>query len=73
MSKKHKKNRKTQHSKKRGNSKSAGKGLHRDWRVWVVVGLMLAAMLVYVLSDDEMFGPSGPQPQDEVPAEADGA
>jgi ABC-type nickel/cobalt efflux system permease component RcnA len=30
--------------------------LHHDWRVWLVVGLMLTAMLVYVLSDNERFG-----------------
>jgi hypothetical protein len=31
--------------------------LHRDWRLWLVVGLMLAAMLVYVLSDNERLRP----------------
>jgi len=30
--------------------------LHHDWRLWLVVGLMLAAMLMYVLSDNERFG-----------------
>lgn len=37
-------------------------GLHKDWRVWVV-GLMLIAMLIYVLSDNERFqlgAPDGP-------------
>jgi hypothetical protein len=29
------------------------RGLHRDWRAWVIVGLMLAAMFAYVMSDDE--------------------
>jgi hypothetical protein len=33
--------------------------LHRDWRLWLVVGLMLAAMLIYVLSDNERFSPGG--------------
>jgi hypothetical protein len=28
-------------------------GIHKDWRTWTVVGLMLGAMVVYVLSDDE--------------------
>jgi hypothetical protein len=31
--------------------------LHHDWRLWLVVGLMLAAMLIYVASDNERFGP----------------
>jgi hypothetical protein len=30
--------------------------LHHDWRLWLVVGLMLAAMLIYVSSDNERFG-----------------
>ena len=30
--------------------------LHHDWRLWLVVGLMLAAMLMYVLSDNERLG-----------------
>ena len=33
--------------------------LHHDWRLWLVVGLMLAAMLIYVLSDNERFGLGG--------------
>jgi hypothetical protein len=33
--------------------------LHRDWRLWLVVGLMLAAMLIYVLSDNERFSLGG--------------
>jgi hypothetical protein len=33
------------------------RNLHRNWRTWFVVGLMLAAMLMYVLSDNERFGP----------------
>ena len=33
------------------------KRLHRDWRAWVVVLLMLAAMAVYVLSDNESLRP----------------
>jgi hypothetical protein len=35
------------------------KRLHRDWRVWVALVLMLAAMLAYVLSDDESLQPGG--------------
>jgi hypothetical protein len=36
---------------------SRKRGLHRDWRVWVVVGLMLAAMLVYIFTLDESIAP----------------
>ena len=28
------------------------KGVHRDWRVWCAVFLMIAGMIVYVMSDD---------------------
>jgi len=38
--------------------------LHHDWRVWVGVVLMLAAMAMYVLSLDEQLGPAG----ERVPA-----
>ena len=30
-----------------------------DWRLWFVVGLMLAAMVAYVLSDNGAFGLGG--------------
>jgi hypothetical protein len=35
------------------------KRLHRDWRAWAVVLLMLAAMAAYVLSDNEALRPGG--------------
>ena len=35
------------------------KGLHKDWRTWTVVILMLVAMAAYVLTDDEALGPGG--------------
>jgi len=38
---------------------AARRGLHRDWRVWVAVGLMLTAMAVYILTLDESLGPGG--------------
>ena len=41
----------------------AWKRLHRDWRVWVAVGLMLAAMLAYVASMDESLRPGGGTPK----------
>jgi ABC-type Zn2+ transport system substrate-binding protein/surface adhesin len=46
------------------------KRLHRDWRLWVAVLLMLSAMAVYVMSDDESLQPGAAQ-QKSVPA-ADG-
>ncbi len=45
-------------------------GLHKDWRAWLVVGLMLAAMLAYVLSDDERLQPGQPMGE-EMPAAAE--
>jgi hypothetical protein len=36
---------------------------HRDWRVWVGVVLMLAAMMIYLMSDDLAWRPRlQPQP-----------
>ena len=35
---------------------SARKPFHRDWRVWTVVIIMLAAIGMYVLSNYEMLG-----------------
>jgi len=32
--------------------------IHKDWRVWVGVGLMLLAMLVYVATLDDSIIPS---------------
>jgi hypothetical protein len=30
---------------------------HRDWKFWVALSLMLAAMVIYVMSDDLAFRP----------------
>ncbi|MEI7865726.1 MAG: hypothetical protein WCI38_10180 [Chthoniobacterales bacterium] len=35
--------------------------IHKDWRAWTVVLLMLAAMAAYVLSMDESIQPGRPQ------------
>ena len=43
------------------------KGLHKDWRTWTVVVLMLTAMAAYVFTDDEALGPDG-QPQEAMEA-----
>ncbi len=37
----------------------ANRGLHKDWRTWTVVGLMLLGMAAYVLSMDEEDQPGG--------------
>jgi hypothetical protein len=34
--------------------------LHRDWRMWAVILLMLAAVMIYVLSlDDSLLSQAG--------------
>jgi hypothetical protein len=38
------------------------RGLHKDWRTWAVVGLMLAAIGTYVLTLDDAVQPGGPSP-----------
>lgn len=45
-------------------------GLHKDWRAWTVVLIMVAAMAVYILSFDESIEPGQPE-QQEVPAAAE--
>jgi ABC-type nickel/cobalt efflux system permease component RcnA len=45
----------------------ARRGLHKDWRAWLVVGLMLIAMAVYVLTMDESIVPGEP-PGQRMPA-----
>jgi hypothetical protein len=37
----------------------AWKRAHKDWRLWFVVGLMLLAMLTYVMTMDEAIRPGG--------------
>jgi hypothetical protein len=37
----------------RANQKPHRRGLHKDWRLWVTVSLMLAAALIYVLTLDD--------------------
>jgi len=36
---------------------------HRDWRVWVALFFCLAAITIYVLSNDLSFFPSGVRQQ----------
>jgi hypothetical protein len=49
---------------------ASGSGLHKNWVTWVVIGLMLAGMAVYVLTDDESLVP-GEAPQPGMPAAAE--
>ena len=35
------------------------KRAHRDWRIWVGLFFMLAAMMIYLLSEDLSFFPRG--------------
>lgn len=53
-----------------GHNAPRKKGIHRDWRVWTAIALMLAAMAAYILSFDESLGP-GDQISPEVPAAAE--
>lgn len=45
-------------------------GWHKDWRMWTVVALMLAAMAVYILSLDNEIVPGEPG-QPRMPAMAE--
>ncbi|MHB9072612.1 MAG: hypothetical protein ACYC6G_03725 [Desulfobaccales bacterium] len=36
-----------------------GRGLHKDWRTWAVIALMLAAIGTYVFTLDEAIQPGG--------------
>tara|TARA_Y100001934_G_C12357811_1_gene779028 strand:- start:407 stop:610 length:204 start_codon:yes stop_codon:yes gene_type:complete len=47
-------------------------GVHKDWKTWVVIGLMLLSMLMYVISDDESYPPGDPDAgRQPVPAAAE--
>ncbi len=43
------------------------KGLHKNWKSWVVVGLMLAGMAAYILSMDEAWQPLPGDSQSDQP------
>jgi hypothetical protein len=45
-------------------------GVHRDWRLWVGVLVMLGAMFAYVFSEDEALQPAEPLGE-QVPAAAE--
>ncbi len=48
------------------------RGLHRNWRAWVVIAVMLAAIGTYVLTLDESVQPGSrnPVPTAAAPAPA---
>ena len=56
------------HKQQHGNSQTPWRArAHKDWKTWVVVGLMLAGMLMYVLTMDEAVQPGG-EVEPAVPA-----
>jgi hypothetical protein len=44
--------------------------IHKDWRVWIAVVLILAALGAYVLTNDEVLRPGRPnsEPMPAAPA-----
>jgi len=53
MTEHHHDNRDSQKHSYRVNQKPHRRGLHKDWRLWATVSLMLAAALIYVLTLDD--------------------
>jgi hypothetical protein len=58
------------HGKEHHHEQRAPKKIHHQWWFWVAVVAMLAAMGMYVASDDEALGPGGKVNQ-QVPADAE--
>lgn len=62
------------HHQHKHHSGRKNKPIHQHWLTWVVVGLMLAAMMIYVFSDDESLQPGVPagqgMPLDAPPVDA---
>ncbi len=48
-------------------NRAAWRRAHKDWRLWVIVGLMLLGILTYVMTMDEAVQPGG-KVQEPVPA-----
>jgi hypothetical protein len=40
------------------NTESSSMKFHKDWRVWLAVGIMLAAAIMYVLTLDDSILPA---------------
>ena len=64
MSKQHEQH----HNDKHHQHQPAKQPIHKDWRAWTVVIIMLVAMAVYVMTLDESFFPGEPQEAPPVPA-----
>lgn len=45
------------HSHSHGHAPAKSSGLHKNWKVWVVIGLMLLGMLIYIFTLDESIQP----------------
>jgi hypothetical protein len=56
------------HGRHGGHPTHKRKPLHKSWITWVVVGLMLAAMYAYVMSDNESLQPGNPVQGQAMPA-----
>jgi len=56
-------------SAKQSHPKASRPGLHKNWRTWLALGLMLAAMATYVLTLDDSIQP-GSTARDGAPAAA---
>jgi hypothetical protein len=56
-----------QNEEKHKNNNFLHPGLHKDWRTWVVIGLMLAAIGIYVVTLDDSLQ-LGHVPQPGAPA-----
>jgi len=52
--------------------KPSRKRLHQDWRAWLALGLMLAAISIYVLTLDDSVQP-GSAAGNAAPAQTTGA
>ena len=67
------KNHHSKHDKKHAHhGPKKSKGIHKDWKTWTVIILMLVAMLMYVVSDDEALPPGDPDAAGQpVPAAAE--
>jgi hypothetical protein len=59
----------SEHDEKHKHSHASKRRLHKDWRAWMAVALMLSGMLAYVLSDDESLQVRVQSPQ-SAPAAA---
>lgn len=53
---------------KHAHTPGPGMQWHKDWRTWLVIGLMLAAIGTYVFTLDDAIQPGGAAPTAAVPA-----